>query len=87
MSNGTIQPAALSAQRRLNDWRVLAIVRIASARRSELESMCELTGIAHQGRSSLTLRQALRQRMLVAPTTRNYRGDVRGSMPDLRNSE
>lgn len=52
-----------SAGTRLDTDMLMITVRIATACRSELESLCIVHGIAYQGQPASTLREALKQRL------------------------
>ncbi len=59
------QPEASTSRPTRSVEEVLLVVRIGTARRSELESLCETHGIAHAARSGIALRAALKERLLL----------------------
>jgi len=48
---------------RLDTDMLMMTIKIATACRSELETLCIIHGIAYRGRSASTLREALKQRL------------------------
>ncbi len=51
---------------RLDTDTLMLTVKIATACRAELESLCIIHGIAYRGQPAATLREALRQRLTAA---------------------
>ena len=65
-SSRSAHPDAESGGTRLDTDTLMMTVKIATACRAELESLCIIHGISYQGQPAATLRQALRQRLAAA---------------------
>ncbi|MFK7963932.1 MAG: hypothetical protein AB8C46_08200 [Burkholderiaceae bacterium] len=65
-SNRSARPDTESGGNRLDTDTLMMTVKIATACRAELESLCIIHGISYRGQPAATLREALRQRLATA---------------------